>query len=136
MAATWEFRDGVASGARRVESRLHQLHSMGITITAELVTQVAQGVQSEYGGTDKLTVTEGPPPARSLSGLSIQEGDRLVVNGIRLSDDIPFESLSVEGDVVTIEFRPRGGRALPPVRVDTLSVVHADGSIEHVITKD
>lgn len=136
MAATQEFRDGVASGARRMESRLHQLHSMGITITAELVTQVAQRVQSEHGGTDRLSGTEEAPPARSPSGITIQKGDQLVVNGVRLSDHTLVESLSVEGDMVTLEIRRQGGRMLMPVRVDTLSVVHADGSIEHVITKD
>lgn len=50
VGASQDFRDGAATGAAIVETRLRTLESYGVPLTAELARQVARAVQEEHGG--------------------------------------------------------------------------------------
>lgn len=50
MTATQDFRDGAATGARLMSSRLIKLSNWGVRIDSEVLHALASGVRTEYGG--------------------------------------------------------------------------------------
>lgn len=50
MSASQDFRDGAATGASEMRSRLLKLSIWGVTLTDRVLSEVSAGIGYEYGG--------------------------------------------------------------------------------------